>query len=236
VIDTRCDDKVATVSLFPTNGGGASTGVAVSPNGTRVYAAVQNSQSVKVIDAASNTVVGEIPTGVNPVAFGQFISPGVGAPPPPDPVVPAQVTGIEVTQGIQDVANTVPLVLLKRAIARVYVQPDNPAALPNVTARLSGLGAYETAGGTVTVPLGSLTPSNPGGPRITVPATPQRANLNDSFMFELPWEWRAFEALRLHATLSTTSALPVVSCPSEVAAAPLLSSVPSPSSRSRTCG
>src|SRR5262249_58331827 len=51
-------------------------GVAVSPDGSKVYVANENSNTVSVIDTATNTVVGSpIPVGRAPVAFGLFIQP-----------------------------------------------------------------------------------------------------------------------------------------------------------------
>jgi YVTN family beta-propeller protein len=219
VIDARCGDKIATVSLFPTNGGGNSIGLSVTPDGQRLYAAVQNSQSVKVISTATNTVIGEIPTGVNPAAFGVFIAPNLAPPPPPVPS-PAHVTGIEVTQAIQDLANSVPLVIGRRTFARVYVETDGPD-MAGITATLSAIGAYGTIGGPVSVPLGPIVPSNTGGPRITVKAEPKRSIINDSFIFDLPWEWTAFEGLRLHAELSAPNAAAPASCQSDIVAEPV---------------
>jgi YVTN family beta-propeller protein len=48
---------VATISL---NGSRALSGVVVNPSGTRVYVAGSDSQQVHVVDAASNTVIGDV--------------------------------------------------------------------------------------------------------------------------------------------------------------------------------
>jgi hypothetical protein len=97
--------------------------------------------------------------------------------------------GIEVTQGIQDLANRVPLISGRRTFVRVYVQSDGPA-VPGVTTTLTGVGTYGTIGGLVTVPLGSLAPVNAAGPRITVRPLPKRSVLDDSFLFDIDLDQR----------------------------------------------
>jgi hypothetical protein len=88
--------------------------------------------------------------------------------------------GLEVTQAIQSITNTVTLVEGKRTFARFHVKTDGPE-LSGVTALLSA-----TRGG---VSLGeALSPGNPGM-TITAIADPDRGVLNDSFYFELPLEW-----------------------------------------------
>ena len=47
----------------------------VSPDGKKVYLANVETDNVTVIDTATNTVIGFIPVGVAPVAFGVFIQP-----------------------------------------------------------------------------------------------------------------------------------------------------------------
>jgi YVTN family beta-propeller protein len=49
--------------------------VGVSPDGKKVYLANVETDNVTVIDTATNTVIGFIPVGVAPVAFGVFIQP-----------------------------------------------------------------------------------------------------------------------------------------------------------------
>ena len=93
------------------------------------------------------------------------------------------VTGIEVNQSIQDQGNGVMLIRGKRAVARVHVKSDGPS-VAGVTALLYRLSAD---GSTV---LGEpLIPSNNSGQYITVPASPNRTQLEQSFWFELPIEW-----------------------------------------------
>ena len=98
-----------------------------------------------------------------------------------------EVTGIEVTQAIQDLNNSVPLVGIKRTYARVYVRSVDyfNRNVANVTAELEG---FVTASNGVQISLGRLKPANPGG-RITVRTNPQRVRRDDSFYFELPFGW-----------------------------------------------
>jgi YVTN family beta-propeller protein len=49
--------------------------MAVTPDGTRVYAANLNSNTVSVINTATNAVTASVAVGDGPVAFGQFIGP-----------------------------------------------------------------------------------------------------------------------------------------------------------------
>jgi hypothetical protein len=85
------------------------------------------------------------------------------------------VTAIEVTQAIQDLDSSVPLVAGKRTFARVHVRNQGTLSSALVTARLCG-------------PDRCLAPDNPGK-RIQVLANPDRARLDQSFYFELPPEW-----------------------------------------------
>jgi len=211
VLDAHCDEVIGNIPLpFVEGESRFLYGISVAPDDTKVYVATTQPNhafnSVAVIRTSDNTVVGDVPVGNNPWAVGVFISPGVVVAPPPG--VPIHVTGIELTQGIQDLANEVPLIYGKRTFARVHVKSDT-VDFPNVTATLSGLGAFTDGGGnTVEVPLGPLVPSNAGGPRISVKAAPKRNIVDDSFLFELPWNWMGFESLRVSATLSQPAGPP----------------------------
>ncbi len=90
------------------------------------------------------------------------------------------VNAIEVTQAIQDLNNSVDLVAGKRTYVRVHV--SSPTARSGVTATLTA-----RRGGVLLGP--TLTPINPGG-TITVKPFPNRGQVNDSFLFELPASWR----------------------------------------------
>ncbi|MBP8125336.1 MAG: hypothetical protein KAZ26_22000, partial [Caldilineaceae bacterium] len=88
---------------------------------------------------------------------------------------------IEVTQGIQDLYNTVPLIRGKTAWVRAYVRRASGASSPPVSARMrrivngAGTGSY-------------VYPANPGG-KLAPPTSPNRGQLNDAFYFPVPSEW-----------------------------------------------
>ena len=95
------------------------------------------SNDVSVIDNASNTVIATVVVGVNTGGFSLGeIAIGPGGAPPPAAGSNLRITGMEVTQGIQDLANSVLLVSGRRTFVRVYVKSDGPA-VPGVTATLS---------------------------------------------------------------------------------------------------
>lgn len=100
-------------------------------------------------------------------------------------------TAIEVTQSVQDINNSVVLVASKRTFARVHVASN--ANRTGVTARLLGFRN--------SIPLGVLTPINPGGV-INVVTSPDRAQLNDSFLFELPANWIVPGTITLEAEIN----------------------------------
>ncbi len=98
------------------------------------------------------------------------------------PQINITARGMEITQGIQDIYNSVRLIENKRTFVRVRADTyDTPVA--GVTAYL-----YRTdSGGQVLE--GPLVPVNQVGTKITVQPWPSRAKLDDSFLFELPWSW-----------------------------------------------
>lgn len=106
------------------------------------------------------------------------------------PQVNLRVTGMEVTQGIQNLSNSVLLVKNRRTFVRVYVKSDG-AAVSGVTARLNAP-TLEA----------SVAPVNPIGTQITVRANPDRNDLNQSFLFELPWNWTQQNNLNLRVDLN----------------------------------
>ncbi|HEY3310541.1 MAG TPA: FG-GAP-like repeat-containing protein [Anaerolineales bacterium] len=87
---------------------------------------------------------------------------------------------LEVTQSIQDVSNSVVLVAGKRTFVRAHTTTNVP--LTHLTARLYGFDASNNLLG------GPLWPINPSG-FIDLSLAPNRANMNDSFLFELPPAW-----------------------------------------------
>ena len=111
------------------------------------------------------------------------------------PLVNMSVSGIEVTQGIQNLTNGVRLIQNRRTFARVYVRADS-GAVPNVTADLYGFWSGGPRGGSVVAPINGI------GTRITVSSAPSRDNIDQSFLFELPWEWTTKNDLRLTARLN----------------------------------
>lgn len=108
------------------------------------------------------------------------------------PQINLRVTGMEVTQAVQNLTNSVRLVKGKRTFVRLYVQSDG-AAVSGVTATLAapalGFGA-------------TLVPVNPAGTTITVVGAPNRNSINQSFLFELPWNWTQQSSLALRADLN----------------------------------
>lgn len=98
-------------------------------------------------------------------------------------------TGLEVTQAIQDLNNSVFLVENKRTHVRLHVRADSLLNddVPGVTASLYA--HQSTDGGSTWTLLGPLAPSNTGA-HITVRANPQRDQRDHGFYFELPPAWR----------------------------------------------
>lgn len=70
VIDAATNTAITTIPV-----GGAPTGVAVTPDGTKVYVANVANNTVSVIDTSTNMVVAVLPVGRAPVAYGAFIQP-----------------------------------------------------------------------------------------------------------------------------------------------------------------
>jgi YVTN family beta-propeller protein len=219
-IDTGTNTISSTLltgSLEPTN-------LAVSPSGTAVYVIGGYSNSMLVLDALCNTVTSSLAVPTSGFFFGGFVAPAAmalpaqGAPPPN-----LHVTGIEVTQGIQDLAGSVPLISGRRTFVRVYVQADGLAEL-GVTAGLSAIGNIACTPGTcppVGATLGPLAPSNTVGPQIAVVPNPSRTNLNDSFLFELPVEWTQYQSVRLHPVLYVNGQKPRQACAKDILTEPL---------------
>jgi len=92
------------------------------------------------------------------------------------------VTAIEVTQGVQNLNNDVPLLAEKLTWVRVYVR-STMRDVSGVTARLDGTrdGALLPASPLMSMNT-SITVRTEGG---------DRANLNDSFYFYVPSNWRS---------------------------------------------
>jgi len=103
------------------------------------------------------------------------------APTPVDLTVNYAMTALEVTQGIQDLQNSVPLVRGKPAWVRAHVRRTLGSNSPLVSAQLWRIVNGVRSGN-------PIYPSNPGGK--LAPATfPNRSQLNDSFYFPIPAAW-----------------------------------------------
>ena len=95
-----------------------------------------------------------------------------------------QLIGLEVTQVVQDLKNSVPLAEAKPTVVRAHVK-NLGTGTPTVDGRLVGTLIGSSGGRTS---LGTLSPSNAGKTIRALPS-PSRASLDDSFYFELPDAW-----------------------------------------------
>ena len=94
----------------------------------------------------------------------------------------ASLIGLEITQGVQDLNNSVQLVEHKKTLVRAHVKTlsaDPISASASLTAK-------DTVTGDT---LGTIPNSNLGG-QIRILPGPHRSFLNDSFLFEVPFAWR----------------------------------------------
>jgi hypothetical protein len=108
------------------------------------------------------------------------------------------ISGLEVTQGIQNMANDVPLVTEKSTYVRVYPAVDL-ADTPHVTMILHGyINGYELPG----------SPIQPVWPELLVHKTgANRADLADSFLFYIPTSWRS-GTVELQAEINPGNVIP----------------------------
>jgi hypothetical protein len=110
------------------------------------------------------------------------------------PKINLLATGIEITQGIQRSDNSVPLIQLRPTFVRFYVRSAGQE-VPGVTARLEA-----SASGLGTI---SLSPINANlRSRITVVPNPQKNQIDQSFLFQLPWDYTRASDLRLRAVVN----------------------------------
>ncbi len=98
------------------------------------------------------------------------------------------ITGLEVTQSIQTLSNSVPLVADRPTLVRVYVESNTGAALNNQVVRLTGRRGSTTLGPLTTAPQ-------------TAPLQSSRSNYGSTFNFILPADW-------LNGTVELTAAGP----------------------------
>ncbi|MEJ7624310.1 MAG: carboxypeptidase-like regulatory domain-containing protein [Pyrinomonadaceae bacterium] len=104
------------------------------------------------------------------------------------------VDRLEVTQGLQDRANSIPLVQGRRTVVRAYLGVGKEqAAMENVTGQLTVF-----SGGTE---LGSVEAFNPGG-RITARPQPDWLSINHTLNFEVPIEWTRVPSLRFEVEVN----------------------------------
>lgn len=106
-----------------------------------------------------------------------------------------QATGLEVTQGIQNLSHDVMLIENKRTIVRLYVRSGDSRTVSGVSATLSG--STQLAGS-----LGTLEPINPAGKLVDVLPSATRGQFTRSFQFELPLAWTRQGPLNLAATVN----------------------------------
>ena len=110
---------------------------------------------------------------------------------PAAPVTDLIIDAIEVTQSIQDLNNSVPLVQGKRTFVRVYAHSTNgvhPAAA-QLMVRVGNNHSF-------------LLPIAPGGPLINVRPVYNRLLINHAFLFELPLAVTFSNAVTLTATIN----------------------------------
>ncbi len=93
-----------------------------------------------------------------------------------DPVTDLVVDDIEVTQSMQDLNNSVPLVMGKRTFVRVYVHSTN-GIYPTTALLKVQIGGWST----------KLLPIPPGGPFINVRHVYTRLLPSHAFLFEIPF-------------------------------------------------
>lgn len=100
-----------------------------------------------------------------------------------DQAVQLELTGLEVTQGIQNWENGVVLIQDRPTFVRAHVRSTS-GTVSDVTAELIGRRSGSELAGS------PLRPANTGG-NTDVLENPNRSQLNDSFYFELPESWRS---------------------------------------------
>jgi hypothetical protein len=101
--------------------------------------------------------------------------------------------GLEINQAVQDLNNSVLLIARKRTFVRCYVQSDS-GNIASVNARLR---VYRGA-----TYMGQLSPSNSGA-TITVRSSPDRAQLNHAYYFDVPTGWLTAGSVRFECEVNT---------------------------------
>ncbi|HSB67681.1 MAG TPA: cohesin domain-containing protein, partial [Anaerolineales bacterium] len=108
------------------------------------------------------------------------------------------ISGMEVTQGIQNMANDVPLIAEKSTYARIYPAVDL-ADTPHVTMELHAFrSGFELPG----------SPAQPVWPEVLVKESgAHREHLADSFLFYIPTSWRT-GTIELRAEINPGNVIP----------------------------
>ncbi len=165
------------------------------PTFTVVTRATRSGSSVAALYTSGSTLIGDLQHLTNDGTYIFWNDNGALQRLPGDatalPQVNMWVTGMEVTQSIQNLSNSVVLIKNKRTFVRVYVKSQT-SAVSGVTAILEA----------PVLGLGPLSPVNPAGTTITVRPNPSRDDINQSFLFELPWTWTQQNSLNLRVTLN----------------------------------
>lgn len=130
------------------------------------FAALTPTPIIDVFHFPPGNFTGPIPTPTLP----QLLAPGE--------IPDLEVTHIEVTQGLQNLANDMPLVAERMTFLRVYVKTDG-ADYPNVKLLVQGTHAGQDLG-VLTADNQPILARGDGGDRI---------NTNDSFYVQLPPNW-----------------------------------------------
>ncbi len=128
-----------------------------------------------------------------------------------------KMLAIEVTQAVQDLRHSVPLIADKRSVVRVYLGLSGPTSkILKVSGRLSGCRALSESSPLCDSPLASVRASNVIDVTSSSDITSRRADINASLNFELPPEW--LSAGLFHVELAgltiddAESSLPCDSC------------------------
>jgi hypothetical protein len=124
--------------------------------------------------------------GTSPKAADAWQSPNPGA-----PVTDLVIDAMEITQSVQDLNNSVPLVRGKRTFVRVYVH--STSGIHPTTATLKADTGLLSQ---------TLLPIKPGGPLINVRPAYNRLLPSHAFLFELPLWATIFDELTLTATVN----------------------------------
>lgn len=116
------------------------------------------------------------------------------------PVVDVDITAVEVSQAIQDLNQTIPLIQGKRTGVRVHIDAagQNVAGITAYLYRINGSG---------TVLDGPIYPSG-GTTFLTAQNSPDRATFDHAFYFELPIEWVQGSSVRVRAEINPVQVPP----------------------------